>query len=233
MSALEHQEGGTHYAKLKIQPIEYIHANGIGFAEGSVIKYVTRWRDKNGIADLKKARHFIDLLIELEEKNHILDATKKVWTHDKELPSSGIYADESGYTEQDMQAASLVHDCDLDEQRDSGKLGCDPHHVVKLSAQESGEIMAQVRESLGIKPKLDADLISLCSKTEIHADADGWIKHVGSECPLSDGDTLIDICGRFNDGGAPLINKTGNQAKAFDWAGLNYRIDDWRYHKGE
>lgn len=65
-SALAHQEGGDHYKKLKIQPIEYIHANGIPFAEGSVIKYVSRWRDKGGIKDLEKARHFIDLLIELE-----------------------------------------------------------------------------------------------------------------------------------------------------------------------
>lgn len=65
-SALTHQEGGDHYKKLKIQPVEYIHANGLGFCEGSVIKYVTRWRDKGGIRDLKKARHFIDLLIEME-----------------------------------------------------------------------------------------------------------------------------------------------------------------------
>ena len=67
-SALAMQEGGDHYKSLKIQPIEYIHANGLPFAEGSVIKYVTRWRSKNGIADLKKARHFIDLLIELETR---------------------------------------------------------------------------------------------------------------------------------------------------------------------
>lgn len=65
-SALTKQEGGSHYKTLKIQPIEYIHANSIPFAEGSVIKYVTRWRDKGGIKDLEKARHFIDLLIELE-----------------------------------------------------------------------------------------------------------------------------------------------------------------------
>jgi len=67
-SALCVQAGGDHYKKLTIQPIEYIHANGIPFAEGSVIKYVTRWRDKGGIEDLKKARHFLDLLIELEAK---------------------------------------------------------------------------------------------------------------------------------------------------------------------
>jgi hypothetical protein len=67
-SALGKQEGGDHYKKMKIQPIEYIHANGIPFAEGCAIKYLTRWRDKGGVEDLKKARHFIDLLIELETR---------------------------------------------------------------------------------------------------------------------------------------------------------------------
>lgn len=67
MSALEKQVSGSHYKSLKIQPIEFIHANNIPFAEGSVIKYVTRWRDKGGIADLEKAKHFLELLIELEQ----------------------------------------------------------------------------------------------------------------------------------------------------------------------
>lgn len=66
MSALDTQVSGDHYKSLKIQPIEFIHANGIPFAEGSVIKYVTRWRDKGGLADLEKAKHFLELLIELE-----------------------------------------------------------------------------------------------------------------------------------------------------------------------
>jgi hypothetical protein len=65
-SVLDTQVGGDHYKKLAIQPIEYIHANGIPFAEGSAIKYLTRWRDKGGIKDLEKAKHFIELLIELE-----------------------------------------------------------------------------------------------------------------------------------------------------------------------
>lgn len=68
MSALGRQVSGDHYKALKIQPIEYIHANGIPFAEGSVIKYVTRWREKGGLADLEKAKHFLELLIELESK---------------------------------------------------------------------------------------------------------------------------------------------------------------------
>lgn len=59
---------GSHYKDLKIQPIEYIHANGIGFAEGCAIKYLTRWRAKGGVEDLRKARHFIDLLIEMESR---------------------------------------------------------------------------------------------------------------------------------------------------------------------
>lgn len=65
--ALARQEGGGHYKELAIQPVEYIHANGIGFFEGNVIKYVTRWRAKGGLEDLKKARHYIDLLLELEQ----------------------------------------------------------------------------------------------------------------------------------------------------------------------
>lgn len=69
MSALDKQVSGDHYKDLKIQPIEYIHANGIPFAEGSVIKYVSRWRSKGGIKDLEKAKHFLELLIELETKN--------------------------------------------------------------------------------------------------------------------------------------------------------------------
>ena len=67
-SALATQEGGNHYKDLVIQPIEFIHANNIPYMEGNIIKYVTRWRNKNGITDLRKARHYIDLLIELEEK---------------------------------------------------------------------------------------------------------------------------------------------------------------------
>lgn len=69
MSALDVQVGGSHYKDLKIQPVEYIHANNIPFIEGSVIKYVTRWRNKNGIKDLEKAKHFLELLIEMESKS--------------------------------------------------------------------------------------------------------------------------------------------------------------------
>ena len=67
-SALEVQPGGDHYKGMAIQPVQFIHANGIPYLEGNVIKYVCRWKKKNGVADLEKAKHYIDLLIELESK---------------------------------------------------------------------------------------------------------------------------------------------------------------------
>lgn len=66
--AMAKQVGGSHYKDKGIQPIIYIHANNLGFCEGNVVKYVTRWRDKNGIADLEKAKHYIELLIEMETR---------------------------------------------------------------------------------------------------------------------------------------------------------------------
>lgn len=67
-SALDTQVGGSHYKCFKIQPVEFIHQNGIGYMAGNVIKYVSRYQDKNGIEDLKKARHYIDMLIEFEQE---------------------------------------------------------------------------------------------------------------------------------------------------------------------
>lgn len=66
---LKIQVGGDHYRDLPIQPIEYIVENNIPYREANVIKYVTRWRSKNGLEDLRKARHYLDMLIEQEVKN--------------------------------------------------------------------------------------------------------------------------------------------------------------------
>lgn len=71
-AATNKQVGGSHY-QLPIQPIEYILANGLGYCEANVVKYVSRWRNKGGIQDLKKAIHYLEMLIEQEEK----DASKK------------------------------------------------------------------------------------------------------------------------------------------------------------
>jgi len=67
-SKLREQVGGDHYSKLAIQPVTYINANGLSYLQGNVIKYVTRYKDKNGLQDLEKAKHYIDMLIEMEDK---------------------------------------------------------------------------------------------------------------------------------------------------------------------
>ena len=71
-AATNKQVGGSHY-QLPIQPIEYILANGLGYCEANAVKYVSRWRNKGGVQDLKKAIHYLEMLIEQDEK----DASKK------------------------------------------------------------------------------------------------------------------------------------------------------------
>lgn len=67
MTVNDKQVGGSHY-KSKIQHWDYVVANGLGYFEGQITKYVTRWRGKNGVEDLRKALHFLDKLIELKLK---------------------------------------------------------------------------------------------------------------------------------------------------------------------
>ena len=64
--AKDKQIGGDHYRKYAIEPIEFITKNNIPFIEGNVIKYVLRWKDKNGIQDLDKAIHYIELLKDIK-----------------------------------------------------------------------------------------------------------------------------------------------------------------------
>lgn len=65
-SALDKQVSGNHYKDCGIQPIEYIHANGLDYFQGNVVKYVTRHKDKNGKADIEKAIHYLELILELQ-----------------------------------------------------------------------------------------------------------------------------------------------------------------------
>lgn len=65
-SALAIQVGGTHYKDFAIQPVEYIHANKLGFCEGNVVKYITRHAAKNGADDIRKVIHYCQLLLELQ-----------------------------------------------------------------------------------------------------------------------------------------------------------------------
>ncbi len=63
MESNDHQIGGNHYKVMKIEPVTFIIENDISFVEGNIIKYVCRWKSKGGVEDLKKARHYIDMLI--------------------------------------------------------------------------------------------------------------------------------------------------------------------------
>ena len=62
--ALDKQEGGNHYKDMKIQPVEFITANNLGFLEGNVVKYICRHHAKNGAEDIKKAIHYCELLLQ-------------------------------------------------------------------------------------------------------------------------------------------------------------------------
>lgn len=66
MNALDKQEGGGHYKGMKIQPLEYIFANNIPYCEANVIKYVSRHRDKNGAQDIRKAIHYLELILQMQ-----------------------------------------------------------------------------------------------------------------------------------------------------------------------
>ena len=69
VKATDTQVGGDHYTKLAIQPMRYSMENGLDALQHTVVKYVTRFRDKNGIEDLEKAKHCIDMLIEFEKES--------------------------------------------------------------------------------------------------------------------------------------------------------------------
>ena len=67
-NALDIQVGGAHYKNKRIQPVEFSYANNLNGLEASIVKRITRWRDKDGFQDLEKIKHEVDLLIELETK---------------------------------------------------------------------------------------------------------------------------------------------------------------------
>lgn len=66
MTAKQSQVGGDHYRSMKIQPVEFIHANGIGYLEGNIIKYACRHAAKNGAQDVRKIIHYCELILELQ-----------------------------------------------------------------------------------------------------------------------------------------------------------------------
>jgi hypothetical protein len=71
MKPNEEQVGGHHYLEKKIQPWDYIVANRLGYLEGNIIKYVTRYKEKGGLEDLVKASHYLEKLIEVTQNEHL------------------------------------------------------------------------------------------------------------------------------------------------------------------
>jgi len=67
-SANSTQVAGNHYKTKAIQPWDYIVGNNLGYLEGNIVKYVSRWKDKGGVDDLKKAQHYLTKLIETQGK---------------------------------------------------------------------------------------------------------------------------------------------------------------------
>ena len=82
MKSLETQIAGQHYKNQKIQPIEYILENKLPFIEGNIVKYITRWREKGGIEDLKKVKHYVEILMEHEDGKRNKTAVHPVYAKD-------------------------------------------------------------------------------------------------------------------------------------------------------
>jgi len=80
MTANDRQVEGSHYKSKAIQPWDFIAANNLGYFEGNIVKYVSRWRDKGGVKDLEKARHYLDKLIELSSTEKPNDAIVRAVT---------------------------------------------------------------------------------------------------------------------------------------------------------
>lgn len=79
MSANNKQIAGSHY-KSPMECWDYILANDLGYLEGTAIKYITRWKKKNGIEDIQKAIHFLEKLVEVEKQKQVdLNHVVRIW----------------------------------------------------------------------------------------------------------------------------------------------------------
>lgn len=85
MSVLAVQHGGSHYQDRGIQPIQYIVANKLDFMQGNALKYITRHKDKNGAEDIKKAIHYLQMILEFD-----YGVESKFEVIEKVLPGGGI-----------------------------------------------------------------------------------------------------------------------------------------------
>ena len=121
-SALDEQVGGDHYKKLVVQPVEFISTINANFFQGNVIKYITRYKDKNGIKDLEKAKHYLELMRELKpqtdtklSQEYLLEAVANYSTgnnlgdFERDIILSIIYKDgEDGIPDENIDIAILL-----------------------------------------------------------------------------------------------------------------------------
>lgn len=96
MSANDEQVGGGHYKDKPIEVWDFIHYNGLGYLAGNAIKYLARYKDKNGVEDLQKARHYVDKLIEVETEAARRESFNRVMSPEEERD----YGPGRGYVDQ-------------------------------------------------------------------------------------------------------------------------------------
>lgn len=83
MSSLDVQIGGDHYKKAAIQPVQYTVANCMAPCEMNIIKYISRYKDKNGVEDLRKVRHYIDLHLDTIHTEPEVFRALRTWMADQ------------------------------------------------------------------------------------------------------------------------------------------------------
>lgn len=123
MSALDTQIGGSHYKNMPIQPMQYSMANELDACQHTIIKYVTRFREKGGVQDLEKAKHVIDMLIEFEQ-NGVKPATtpndQMTFDFNAMLIDALKDSAESANTKKPLDFGAMLRDAESE-----GKLGTD------------------------------------------------------------------------------------------------------------
>jgi hypothetical protein len=100
MNANRTQIGGNHY-RTEIQHWDYVVANDLDYFQGQITKYITRWRKKNGVSDLYKARHFLDKYVEVILAAAAVKEANRVEPIPVNLPQAGEEPTAHGYVNQD------------------------------------------------------------------------------------------------------------------------------------
>jgi hypothetical protein len=121
MSANDTQISGNHYKDKPVQVWDFVAANNLGYFEGNIVKYVSRWKDKGGVDDLRKAKHYIEKLIELETQ--VKDESKTIhgfipWAGGKQPVCDGVMVEVLFGDQEKLQGLAVTwswrHDSDMD-----------------------------------------------------------------------------------------------------------------------